>query len=114
MQHLATANGYSAGALARKTDFVEQRRVRAKTALAKDDDPFEMPVWNYLEMGDLLKPRVLVCKAGRFLTKINGKMDSWEDTAYPKDNSKPFGNSEFESSCDPSDLAVSKKNLGLF
>jgi len=107
--HLGTANGYSAGALTRKADFVEQKKIRDRTVQTKDaSDP--LPIWNYLQVGDLLKPKVLVCKAGRFLERLNQQTGQFGDSnPYPKADTA-FGNAEFEDTCDPSHLVVKKKD----
>lgn len=55
-----------------------------------------------MEPKDILEPRVFLCKAGRFLQKINSQMGG--EGGVPKDR---FGNDDFEESCDLRDLSRS-------
>jgi hypothetical protein len=52
-----------------------------------------------MEPGDVLKPRVFLCKAGRFLENINTEMGGDYDVAKER-----FGNDDFQETCDPKDL----------
>ena len=92
---------------------MEQKKIRDRTVQTKDaSDP--LPIWNYLQVGDLLSPKVLVCKAGRFLERLNQQTGQFGDSnPYPKADTA-FGNAEFEDTCDPSHLVVKKKDeLGI-
>ena len=88
---------------------MEQKKIRDRTVQTKDaSDP--LPIWNYLQVGDLLSPKVLVCKAGRFLERLNQQTGQFGDSnPYPKADTA-FGNAEFEDTCDPSHLVVKKKD----
>ena len=73
----------------------------------------DLPIWNYLNVGDILKPKILVCKAGRFLDKFDHMIKTWGDTTegeppFPHGDAY-FENPDFEENCDPSYLKVKKK-----
>ena len=52
--------------------------------------------------GDFFKPRVFVCKAGRFLDTLSYQMGG-DGSVKSRDESE-FGSDNFEQSCDPADL----------
>ena len=52
--------------------------------------------------GDFLKPRVFICKAGRFLDTMSFQMGG-EGSIKSRDESE-FGSETFEESCDPAEL----------
>lgn len=58
--------------------------------------------WNFLNPGDFLKPRVFICKAGRFLDTMSYQMGG-EGSVKSRDESD-FGSETFEESCDPAEL----------
>ena len=53
-------------------------------------------VWNNLKTNDMLRPRVFLCKAGKFLERMNEKMGG---DGVRKER---FGSDDFQETCDPS------------
>ena len=53
---------------------------------------------------DLLRPRVFICKAGRFLDTMSYQMGG-EGSVKSREESE-FGSNQFEESCDPADLST--------
>ena len=53
---------------------------------------------------ELLRPRVFICKAGRFLDTMSYQMGG-EGSIKSREESE-FGNNQFEESCDPADLST--------
>ena len=94
--------------------------VRTRSLLFRKADGDNLPIWNYLHVADLLKPKVLVCKAGRFLDKFDHLIGSWTDgdlktNPLPHDYDHKFENAAFEQSCDPLDITRRTKasDLGI-
>ncbi|TRY78347.1 hypothetical protein TCAL_13572 [Tigriopus californicus] len=71
--HLKTANEYEGAALPRKTleKSAEIRKSGVSGAEINPDDPL---VWGRIKPEELLKPKVLLCKTGLFLEKLNENM----------------------------------------
>ena len=70
---------------------------------ARDGESLGSPSnWNSMELDDIFEPRVFLCKAGRFLEKINSQMDG-EGVVKEK-----FGNEKFQETCEPDDFDATR------
>ena len=58
--------------------------------------------WNFMRPGDILKPRIFICKAGRFLDTMSYQMGG-EGSIKGKDENHHVSE-DFEDTCDPAHL----------
>lgn len=62
-------------------------------------DSVESLQWNQMEVNDIFKPRIFLCKMGRFFRNLNYQMGG---QGPPKGDT--FGGSDFQSTCHPDDF----------
>jgi len=99
--HLPTANQYEAGTLSRTNTNNELSKSSLNRAGLERDSALNNQ-WNFLNPSDIFKPRVFVCKAGRFLDTMSYQMGG--DGSVKSRDEGEFGSEQFENSCDPADL----------